>query len=378
VNRGVPGIGWRSGFHGVCGASPTLATIQLSRRWGTLFVLLVLVVGCRSRGNDRPVGALVQIVAPLGLPPVPYPEGNPPTAETIALGRRLFYDPRLSKDDTVACSTCHNPRLHFTDGQRVSLGVGGVTGVRNAPSLLNAAYSPVQFWDGRAGTLEEQAADPLVGSMEMNQPHEISVAKVRGDVSYRADFVKAFGPGDVTMVKIEKALASFERTLLSGDSAFDRYEYGGEKTAMSPAAVRGLALFTDPAKGNCAICHSIGEKYALFTDGKFHNTGAGVNGEGQFTDAGRFSQTKAAADEGAFKTPSLRNVALSAPYMHDGSLKTLEDVIGFYAGGGNSSASLDSLIQPLHLTARDRADLVEFMKALNGDMPANAGPPAKE
>jgi cytochrome c peroxidase len=324
------------------------------------------------------VGAVVRIVAPLGLPPVPYPADNPPTAETIALGRRLFYDPRLSKDNTIACASCHNPGLEFTDGRRVSLGVGGVTGVRNAPSLLNAAYSPVQFWDGRARTLEEQSADPLVGSMEMNQPHEVSVAKVRGDARYRADFARAFGPGDVTMVKIEKALASFERTLLSGDSSFDRYEYGGEKTAMSPAAVRGLALFTDPAKGNCAICHSIGERYALFTDGKFHNTGAGVNGEGQITDAGRFSQTKAAADEGAFKTPSLRNVALSAPYMHDGSLKTLADVVDFYAGGGNSSVSLDRLIQPLHLTARDRADLVEFMKALNDSMPANAGPPAKE
>ena len=345
---------------------------------GWLLLAALLVAGCKPRGSDRPVGTVLRIDAPLGLPAVPYPLDNPPTAETVALGRKLFYDPRLSRDDTVACSTCHNPRLLFMDGRRVSLGVGGVTGVRNAPSLLNAAYSPVQFWDGRAQTLEEQSADPLIGLTEMNQPHDLSVAKIRKDAMYRDAFVRAFGPGDVTMSKIEKALASFERTLLSGDSAFDRYQYGGDKKALSPAAIHGLALFTDPAKGNCVICHSIGDKYALLTDGKFHNTGAGVNGEGQFTDAGRFSQTKAAADEGAFKTPSLRNVGLSAPYMHDGSLKTLEDVVDFYAGGGNSSSSLDSLMQPLHLTARDRADLVEFMKALNGSMPANAGPPAKE
>jgi len=343
-----------------------------------LAALMLGAVGCKSPGSDRPVGAVVEIKAPLGLPAVPYPADNPPTAETIALGRQLFYDPRLSKDNTVACSTCHNPKLEFTDARRVSLGVGGVTGVRNAPSLLNAAYSPVQFWDGRARTLEEQSADPLIGLTEMNQPHDVSVAKIRKDAAYRAAFVKAFGPGDVTITKIEKSLASFERTLLSGDSAFDRYEYGGDKTALSPAAIHGLALFTDPAKGNCVICHSIGNKYALFTDGKFHNTGAGVNGEGQFTDAGRFSQTKEEADTGSFKTPSLRNVALSAPYMHDGSLKTLEDVIDFYAGGGNSSPELDSLIQPLHLSARDRADLVEFLRSLNGSMPVNAGPPAKE
>jgi cytochrome c peroxidase len=341
-------------------------------------VMLTCAVGCRSAGSGKPVGAVVAIKAPLGLPAVLYPLDNPPTAETIALGRRLFYDPRLSKDDTIACSTCHNPRLQFTDARRVSLGVGGVTGVRNAPSLLNAAYSPLQFWDGRARTLEEQSADPLIGLTEMNQPHDVSVAKIRKDAAYRAAFERAFGPGDVTIEKIEKALASFERTLLSGDSAFDRYAYGGDKKALSPAAVRGLALFSDPAKGNCVICHSIGDKYALFTDGKFHNTGAGVNGEGQFTDAGRFSQTKAAADTGAFKTPSLRNVAMSAPYMHDGSLKTLEDVVDFYAGGGNSSPQLDSLIQPLHLSARDRADIVEFMKSLNGGMPPDAGPPPKE
>ena len=303
-------------------------------------------MGCRSKGSERPVGAVVRIAAPLGLPPVPYPLNNPPTAETIALGRRLFYDTRLSKDNTIACASCHRPDLRFTDARRVSLGVGGVTGVRNAPSLLNAAYSPLLFWDGRAKTLEEQTADPLLGAKEMNQPHDVSVGKIRKDAGYRAEFVTAFGPGDVTIEKIERALASFERTLLSGDSAFDRYEYGGDKGAMSPAAIHGLALFTDPAKANCAICHTIGDTYALFTDGKFHNTGAGVDGDGQFTDVGRFLQTKDEADTGAFKTPSLRNVALSAPYMHDGSLKTLEDVVEFYAGGGNSSAQLDSLIQP--------------------------------
>ena len=173
-------------------------------------------------------------------------------------------------------------------------------------------------------------------------------------------------------------MASFERTLLSGNSPFDQYQYGGNKQALSPAAIRGLAIFKDPNRGNCAVCHTIEDRYALFTDGTFHNIGAGVNAEGEMTDLGRFDQTKIQADKGKFKTPTLRNVALTAPYMHDGSLKTLNDVVDFYAGGGNSNPYLDKDIKPLHLSAQDRADLVAFLESLTGEMPANAGPPGKE
>ena len=340
--------------------------------------LLVLCVGCRTSGNDRPIGAVVDIKAPLGLPPVPIPPDNPPTAETIALGRKLFYDMRLSKDNTVACASCHNPNLAFTDGRQFARGVGGMIGVRNAPTLLDAAYSPLQFWDGRAKSLEEQSAAPMEDPVEMNQKHEVSVSKINKDPTYQAEFAQAFGPGSVTLKKIQKSLASFERTLLSGDSPFDQYQYGGNKQALSPAAIRGLAIFQDPQRGNCVVCHTINKNYALFTDGKFHNTGAGINGAGDFTDLGRFKPTQRETDKGEFKTPTLRNVALSGPYMHDGSLKTLHDVVDFYAGGGNSNPYLDKDIKPLHLSAQDREDLVQFLNALTGEMPKNAGPPGKE
>jgi cytochrome c peroxidase len=340
--------------------------------------LVVLCFGCRTPASEKPRGEVVDIRAPLGLPPVPIPPDNPPTAETIALGRRLFYDPRLSKDNTVSCASCHNPNFAFTDGLKIARGIGGLLGVRNTPTLLNAAYSPIQFWDGRAATLEAQSAFPISNPVEMNQPHEVSVSKIQSDSTYKAEFAQAFGPGPVTLGQIQKSLASFERTLLSGNSPFDQYEYGGNKQALSPAAIHGLAIFTDPQRGNCVVCHTIDTHYALFTDGKFHNTGAGINGEGEFTDLGRFGQTKLEADRGEFKTPTLRNVALTAPYMHDGDLKTLKDVVDFYVGGGNSNPDLDKQMKPLKLSAQDRADLITFLESLNGDMPKNAGPPGKE
>lgn len=352
-------------------------SVRLRVHPAAVVAFLALCIGCKTSGNSSnatPVGQVVAIKAPLGLPLVPIPSDNPPTAEAIALGRRLFYDTRLSKDNSLSCSSCHNPKLSFTDGRRLALGIGGAIGIRNAPTLLNAAYSTFQFWDGRASSLEEQSADPIANPIEMNQTHEVSVSKINDDPAYKAEFAKAFGPGNVTLLKIQKSLASFERTLLSGNSSFDRYEYGGDKTALTPAQIRGLAIFEDPKRGNCSTCHTIDTKYALFTDGKFHNTGAGVNGEGEFTDLGRFSQTKAESDKGAFKTPTLRNAALSAPYMHDGSLKTLKDVVDFYAGGGNSNPSLDKEIRALNLSAQERADLVQFLESLTGEMPQNAGP----
>jgi cytochrome c peroxidase len=340
--------------------------------------LLLLCVGCRTPANEKPIGQIVDIKTPLGLPPVPIPADNPPTLETIALGRKLFYDPRLSKDNTLSCASCHNPNIGFADGRAIAQGVGGVIGIRNAPTLLNAAYSPLQFWDGRASSLEAQSAFPIADPVEMNQAHDVSVSKIRKDPAYQAEFARAFGPGPVTLSLIEKSLASFERTLLSGNSPFDQYQYGANKQALSPAAIRGLAIFKDPKQGNCAVCHTIEDRYALFTNGTFHNIGAGVNAEGEMDDLGRFDQTKIQAEKGKFKTPTLRNVALTAPYMHDGSLKTLKDVVDFYAGGGNSNPYLDQDIKPLHLSAQDRADLVAFLESLTGEMPANAGPPGKE
>ena len=324
----------------------------------------------------RPIGNPVKIDVPLGLPPVPIPANNPPTTATIALGRRLFYDTRLSEGNRISCATCHNPALAFSDPRPRSIGASGKFGTRNAPTVLNAAYFTTQFWDGRVPSLEEQALGPMANPVEMNQAHDISVEKINAGASYRQQFQEAFGPGRATIAKITMALASFERTLLSGDSPFDRYEYGGDKYAMSPAAIRGLAVFRDKNKGNCTACHTIGEKYALFSDNKFHNLGVGLDAEGNIVDNGRYVVTKVTGDEGSFRTPTLRDVALTAPYMHDGSEKTLKDVIDFYVGGGSSNPYLDKEIKPLNLTSQERADLVAFLESLTGNMPPNSGPEA--
>jgi len=207
---------------------------------------------------------------------------------------------------------------------------------------------------------------------------ESAVKKLMADPSYRAAFEKAFGTGPVTYEKAEKAIASFERTVISGNSPFDRYSYGGDKSALTASARRGLEVFRSPKKGNCAACHTIGEKYALFTDNKFHNLGVGANTRGELADLGRYNVTKNEANKGAFKTPSLRNIAKTGPYMHDGSLKTLKDVIDFYVGGGNSNPHLDKEIHPLDfLTGQERADLRAFLESLTGEMPRNVGPPGK-
>lgn len=342
-------------------------------------VLVIALAGCRSpqQAPAKPIGAVVHIESPLGLPPVPVPSGNQPTVEAIALGRRLFYDRRLSVDDTLSCASCHNPQLGFSDGSRHSTGFRGQIGTRNAPTIVNAAFAPLQFWDGRAASLEEQAAGPIANPVEMNQQHDVCLNKLSAIPSYRDQFRTAFGSETITLERVEMALASFERTIISGNSPFDRYRYGGDPNALSPSAIRGLAVFSDKQKGNCIACHTIEPKYALFTDGKFHNIGIGVSGEGEITDVGRYGRTQAEIDRGAFKTPTLRNIALSAPYMHDGSLKTLKDVVEFYVGGGNSNPGLDKEIKPLNLTNEERTDLIAFLQALTGEMPPNVGPPTK-
>ncbi len=358
-----------------------------------LLVLIVVLVGLfwlyRTRGPRPrpqpprraaiPVGARVEIQSPRGLPEVPIPTDNPPTAETIALGRRLYYDPILSVDNTVSCATCHNPQFGFTDGLPVSAGVQGKTGTRSAPTVFNAAFNAVQFWDGRAPSLEKQAEGPVQNPVEMAHTLEGVEKKLMVDSTYRVAFEKAFGPGPITYEMVEKSIASFERTVLAGNSPLDRFYYGGDKKALSPAAQRGLKVFLDPKKGNCNACHVVGEKYALFTDNKFHNLGVGVDTKGEFKDLGRYTVTKVETDKGAFKTPTLRNIAQTGPYLHDGSLKTLKDVIDFYVGGGNSNPYRDKEIHALDfLTARERSDLVAFLESLTGEVPPNVGPPEKQ
>lgn len=320
--------------------------------------------------STKPVGEPVALKTPVGLPPVPVPADNPPTAGTIALGKALFFSKRLSKDGSLACASCHDPARGFADPNRQSKGINGQLGGRNAPPVLNAAYHPVQFWDGRAPSLEEQAKGPIQNPIEMAHTVEGVERDVAADAELRALFAKAYGDERVSLERIARAIAAFERTLVSGNSPFDRYLYGGDRRALPENAVRGLEVFRNPEKGNCAVCHLIGKEHALLTDGRFHNLGAGMTPEGELPDAGRFSVTQREADRGAFRTPSLRNIALTAPYMHDGGLKTLKEVVDFYVGGGNGNPQRDPLLKPLtHLTQQERADLVAFLEALTGEMP---------
>lgn len=338
-----------------------------------LVVTTALLFSCGR--SSKPNGTAVRIEVPLGLPRAETPSDNQPTVETVALGRKLFYETKLSADGTVACASCHDPASGFADPRRVSVGVGGKLGTRNAPTILNAAYSPVQFWDGRAKTLEEQAGGPIENPVEMNMPHDACVAKLGSNSTYVKLFEAAFGPGPISMEMVGKAIASFERTLLSGNSPFDRYFFGGDLKAISPAAIRGLEIFNNAKKGNCSVCHKIAEQNAPFTDGKFHNIGVGIGTDGELTDLGRYEQTKDERDKGAFKTPTLRNIAQTGPYMHDGKQATLKEVVDFYVGGGTSNQYLDKEIKELKLSGQERADLVAFMETLTGEMPANSGPP---
>lgn len=335
---------------------------------------------------------------PLGLPPVPIPADNPQTPEKITLGKALFDDKRLSGDGTVSCSNCHNPSKGFGDGLPVSEGISKSKGTRNAPTLINAAYYTTQFWDGRRPSLEEQAEDPFINSVEHGlKDHNALLSIVRNDPAYPAQFKAAFGvePADIKVEHITKAIASFERTLIAGDSPFDRYMYGGDKTALSEDAIRGLNVFR--GKARCSTCHTIGPDSATFTNNNFHNLGVGFDkieprmyeiinafraavAEGKTVDElvlkgadvselGRVlvTITPTTLDSkaiGRFKTPTLRNVELTAPYMHDGSLATLEEVVELYNKGNVKNPRLDPLFKPLNLTPQEKADLVAFMKSL--------------
>ncbi|HTW30119.1 MAG TPA: cytochrome c peroxidase [Candidatus Sulfotelmatobacter sp.] len=324
-----------------------------------------------------PIGKLVQIKTPLGLPPVVIPADNPPTAETIALGRRLFYDPILSSDNTVSCASCHSPQSGFSDPRPVSEGVGKKLGSRHSPPVVNAAYYNVQFWDGRAPTLESQAEGPVQNPVEMANTLTTVEQRLNADPSYREQFAAAWGAKPITYEMVEKSIASFERTVISGNSPFDRWKYGHDKNAVDASVKRGYIVFTSPKKGDCASCHTVGEKYALFTDNEFHNIGVSVGGDaGDFTDVGLYAVTHKEADKGKFKTPSLRNVATRTPYLSDGSLKNLKDVIDFYIGAGNSNPNLDPKIHVLDfLSGQERSDLQAFLNSLTGEMPPDAGPP---
>lgn len=363
----------------------------MTRMAGALAALLLVL------GPIHPADAaeVLRIDPPLGLPPLPVPESNPLTQAKVDLGRRLFMDRRLSHNNTMSCAMCHVPEQGFTSHELgTAIGLEGRSLRRNSPTIYNVGYNRSFFHEGRELHLEDQVWGPLLSKVEMDMPSVgYVVEKVRQLPEYKGLFEAAFG-GPASAERIGQALASWERTMVSGNSRFDRWFYGGEKDALDAKEQRGFQVFM--GKGRCATCHLVGEKSALFTDHRFHNTGLGwertmfperssykvqlapgifvqVMGsllksfEPPQADVGRYEVTLDPKDRWAYKTPMLRNVALTAPYMHDGSLATLEDVVEFYDKGGVDNENKSPLLQPLKLSGDEKAALVAFMKTLTGD-----------
>jgi cytochrome c peroxidase len=302
---------------------------------------------------------------PLGLVPIVWPDDSPYSPAKAELGWILFFDKRLSSDGTVSCASCHSPEHAFTDGKPVSTGIGLQKGGRSAPSVINRVYGAAQFWDGRASSLEEQAKGPIANPIEMTsekdsaKAHELVIKRLRQVSGYRQRFKDAFGTEDFTIDHVAQAIATFERTVLSGNSPYDRYK-AGDKNALSESQVRGLNIFFSN-NARCDSCHD----GAAFTTNQFANIGIGMDKPNP--DLGRYNVTKKEADKGAFKTPGLREIAHTAPYMHDGSFKTLEEVVEHYNKGGIRNPWLHQDIRPLKLNDQDKRDLVSFLKALSGE-----------
>ena len=355
-----------------------------------------------SRALTRRIGEPADLLAfasrpPLGLPAVPQPVDNPLSADKVALGRKLFFDRRLSLNDTISCAMCHVPEQGFTSNElATAVGLEGRSVRRNAPTVYNTAYARRLFHDGREDTLEQQVWGPLLAYNEMANPSVGAVLdKIRRTPDYRGLFERAFdgrGPG---METLGMALASYQRTLVSANSAFDRWHFGGQSDALGESAGRGFALFT--GKAGCVACHTIDEHDALFTDDEMHNTGTGYResmgirppqtrvqlAPGVFVDVdqevidavgapapadlGLYEVTQNPGDRWKYRTPSLRNVALTAPYMHNGSLGSLQDVVRFYNEGGVPNELQDPRIRPLGLSEAEVEDLVAFLQSLTGD-----------
>jgi len=361
---------------------------------GILFLGLLL-------GSSFLTGAMAQDpVPPLGLPPVPIPPDNLQTPEKIALGDKLFHDTRFSTTGEVSCATCHVREKGFTDSPlKVSEGINKLTGTRNAPTVLNSVYMTSMFWDGRSPDLEDQSLQPFVNPVEMGlKDHEPILAVVRSDPDYTKAFDAVFGKsGDaVTMKEVTQAIASFERDQVFGDTPFDRWYFEGDETALTDAQKRGFDVFIN--QGRCVSCHRVEQTQAIFTDNRFHNIGVGINNiqgdipnlvpkfvKADYTrtevdvavltnpstsELGRFVVTSTFNDLGSFKTPTLRNISLTAPYMHDGSQATLRDVVVHYNNGGVTVAGdpvndfLSGGIRPLELDDAQIDDLVAFMESL--------------
>jgi cytochrome c peroxidase len=310
--------------------------------------------------ESTPVAPTAFHGVPLGLPPVPTPSDNPMTPEKIELGKMLYFDKRLSKDGTISCATCHDPKKAWAEHSLTSTGIAGQLGARNSPTVLNAAYAAVQFWDGRAASLEEQALGPIENPVEMGHQLDVMVQDLSKIDDYKQRFQAVFGT-DVTKEGIAKAIAAFERTILSGNSPYDRFK-AGDAAALNDAQKHGLQLFEE----NCATCHTP----PLMSNYRFYNAGVGFDKEKP--DQGRMDATKKERDLGKFRVPSLREVASTAPYFHDGSAATLEEAVALMADGGRDNPNLSAQLKSVReakLTDQDRKDLVELLKAFSGEYP---------
>lgn len=326
-----------------------------------VFVLAVVPGGLSAYDPGHPMILLDGMSVP-DIGPLPAYVPTPPTnlgyLQKVELGRQLYFDTRLSKNNSVSCAFCHNPGTGFADARQFSIGAFGTAGGRQAPTVYNTGFLPLQFWDGRAGSLEEQAVGPIHNPIEMAETHETVAPKIAKIAGYQKQFQLIFG-GGASLQHIAEAIAAFERTIVSQNSPFDKYVLGDSK-AMDEGAVRGMALFK--GKARCVLCHN----GPNFTDNQFHNLGVPQAGPLK-EDLGRFMVSRQERDKGAFKTPTLRSIVETAPYMHDGVFATLEEVVEFKNGGGGANPYLSPLMKPLNLTGEEKADLVAFLKALTGE-----------
>jgi len=319
--------------------------------------LAAIAGGSGAADRSAPPAAPEDRVWLLGEPPAPAE--NQTTPPRVELGKALFFDPRLSGNGTISCATCHNPSLGWSDGLRTGVGISGSVLGRATPTVLNTAYNTQFMWDGRKKSLEDQALGPMKTPEEMKTDFSAALALLNRTGGYRAMFHAAYPNEPISEETVAKAIAAFERTVVSKDSRFDRW-IAGDRSALTAQEYRGYKLFTDPAKGNCAVCH----KPPNFTDNGFHNIGI-AHAPGQ-EDLGRFKIRPVAVSKGAFKTPTLRDIELTAPYFHSGSAATLAETVEHYARGGDDRSNVSPEVRKLNLSAAEKADLVAFMKSLTG------------
>lgn len=324
-----------------------------------LFLVFIFISSCLLASVDKNENFNI----PFGLPEVPWPADNPYSKKKEELGRLLYFDKRLSTDGTISCATCHIPEEGYADHHAQAIGIKGRIGKRNSPTVINSAYLTHLFWDGRVSSLEEQCKGPISNPNEMtlienpHWAHQECHKKIMKIPGYKVLFKEVFGCDLCTLDDMAKAIATFERTVLSGNSPYDRYR-AGDKTALTQEQILGLKIFK---KSGCDNCHA----GFNFTDGRFLNIGIGTNSSDP--DLGRYAITKNEKDWAAFKVPGLRDIDKSFPYMHDGSLQTLEDVVDYYDKGGIPNKNLHPLIRPLHLSEEEKKALVSFMHSLNGE-----------